>query len=148
MDFETKIRKFVWSIADIKVSFDDNEGSYFDDEEEAINIDLHDLQNDKGFFRHLRTAHKCEWWKNYSPLLWTILHEVGHYYTLNDFDMDDEMDERFALSMVSDDALDMPEVQDRYFNLPTEWAATEWAIQFIKDNPEYCKEFDSDYYFC
>lgn len=136
------IKNFIWSIADVDITFDTEEGSFFDGDTDIININLKELNQDYGFLRHLRDVHKCSFWDKYSPLLWTILHEVGHYYTLDDFDNEAEEDERVALSLVNEDALDNPMVQDRYFNLPSEWGATEWAIQFVKNNTELCKEFD------
>lgn len=142
MSITSAIKNFIWSIADVEVVFDTDEGSYFDGDTDTININLNELNQDYGFMRHLREVHKCNFWDKYSPLLWTILHEVGHYYTLDDYDSEAEEGERIILSLVNEKGLQNPMVQDRYFNLPSEWGATEWAIHFVEDNTELCKEFD------
>lgn len=142
MSIINTIKNFIWSIADVDVIFDTDDGTYYDGDTETININLDELNQDYGFLRHLRVVHKCEFCNKYSPLLWAILHEVGHYYTLDDYDNEEEEDERIALSLLDDDVLHNPMVQDRYFNLPSEWGATEWAIHFVENNAELCKEFD------
>ena len=131
---KTEIRNFIQSIADVKVSFK-KEGYWYDNEKETINVDLSDLE-DMGFMRHLREVHKCKFANEYSLTLWSILHEIGHYYTLDDVEEDDE-DDRVALALTTTAVAHNKKVQNRYFNMPSEWAATEWAIDFIKDNRQY-----------
>lgn len=131
---KTEIRNFIQSIADVKVSFK-KEGYWYDNEKEAINVDLTDF-DDMGFMRHLREVHKCDFVDDYPLALWSILHEIGHYYTLDDVEEDDE-DDRIALTLTTSEIANNKKVQDRYFNMPSEWAATEWAIQFVKDNCQY-----------
>ena len=127
---KTEIRNFIQSIADVKVTFSKS-GWWYDNEREVINVDLTDF-NDMGFMRHLHEVHKCEFAYEYSLTLWSILHEIGHYYTLDD--IEDDEDDRIALMLTTSEIADNEKVQDRYFNMPSEWVATEWAINFIKHN--------------
>ena len=131
---KTEIRNFIQSIADVKITFSKS-GWWYDNEREVINVDLTDF-NDMGFMRHLNEVHKCEFAYEYSLTLWSILHEIGHYYTLDDVEEDDE-DDRIALMLTTSKIANNKKIQDRYFNMPSEWTATEWAIQFIKNNRQY-----------
>lgn len=74
------------------------------------------------------------------PFIISFFHELGHDQTYMDF-TDDEYDE--YLEDV-DRITEMDDGEDKhmaYFSLPFESAATEWAVQYIKDNAEEIKEF-------
>ena len=66
----------------------------------------------------------------------SLLHEVGHYYTIDDFEEDELLnDELIKDDLSNDQQITEKERNFRYFSLPVEYAATEWAINFLKDNP-------------
>ena len=104
--------------SEIKIRFSNN-GSYFDFNSDCIYLDPN--ENDCGF---------------YSLLVWSILHEIGHYYTLDFCDDDSEL--RLFLAFCDGSLI---EIQDAYFNLESEWEATEWAIDFIIEHSKLCKFF-------
>lgn len=84
---------------------------------------------DLGFQRHLREQHLFEKPEQFSIGLWSILHELGHY-----FNPDEEVDEnaKALCAMVSVEvAANSPYIQDMYYNSPDEFAATEWACDWI-----------------
>lgn len=73
----------------------------------------------------------------------SLLHEVGHAYTLGNFsrtalktDMDAKAMLEDALSMKDDD-----ELFSMYFDLEVEKAATAWAVDYYKANTERCEQF-------
>ena len=86
-----------------------------------------------------------EWYKNvtqythigksFNLILWSLLHEYGHYQDTMETYFSEE-DEFFRELMLM-----LPEGTDRvmaYFNLPSEKVATQWAAEFIEDNKEKC----------
>lgn len=139
---KTRIKNFIQSIADVKVTFR-KEGFYYDEPTETVNVDLTDIENDYGFIRNLKEAHKCRFVDRYSHLLWAILHEIGHYYTLEDYIYDEnEAGARLALACLTSEMVEDPNIQDQYYAIPSEWGATEWAIEFARHNRSICEHFD------
>lgn len=66
----------------------------------------------------------------------TILHEIGHYFTRFDYDVDEDYHLRRA-------AVNMSE----YLHIPCEYLATDWAIAWLH-NPEHwaiAKQFEADF---
>jgi hypothetical protein len=60
-----------------------------------------------------------------------LLHEVGHHFTLDDLEEDEE-----EYCMKTKKKLHGESVEDNfiYFDLPDEKLATEWAINYINKN--------------
>ena len=135
------LEKLTYDIApEIVLIFNDNDDGYYEYETDIINIDAFP-KDDMGFLRHLEEVHKCKFAKDFPFVLWTLLHELGHYFTLDDIDTDEDLFTRVLCSIVSKSVADeVPNVQDLYYNIPSEWVATEWAIEFITDNWELCTE--------
>lgn len=122
----------------IKFHFGDD--NYFDADENEIWLNPKDNE-DCGFLRHLKEVHGFEKTMNYPLWMWSVLHEIGHFETL-DFCESDEMTERvICASHSKEEAEQSVELQDLYFNLESEWEATEWAINFIKSHPFLCGAF-------
>lgn len=113
--------------------------------EKIININLNgnEYLDDCGFLRHLYESHKCDFTNEYSIILWAILHEIGHCITQVE-DNDADIEKRLLLQCTND--AHSVEIQDLYFNLSSEYAATEWAIQWITENPQ--KAFFIDLFLC
>jgi hypothetical protein len=76
--------------------------------------------------------------------MWQVLHEIGHYYTLDFIEEDDdEIFERAVCSLIDKDTAENNEkIQDIYFNLEKEWQATEWAISYANKHFKKCKFFN------
>ena len=73
----------------------------------------------------------------------SFLHELGHHETMDDLTNEDERFSRDtkvtinqALESKECDPVVEEAVHSLYFNLPDEAAATAWAIQYIRNNPE------------
>ena len=66
----------------------------------------------------------------------TILHEIGHYFTRFDYDVDEDYRLRRA-------AADMNE----YLHIPCERLATDWAIAWLHDLEHWAiaKQFEADF---
>lgn len=123
--------------------------SYYSTETGEVNICINDPDTlgQEAFLRHIALAHKCHFVNEISPLLWSILHEIGHYFTDDQFS-DDELEadgeyrSLLALGVIPDN-YSHPDasVQEAYFDLDTEWEATEWAINYIRKHPRKCLIF-------
>lgn len=77
----------------------------------------------------------------------TLLHEIGHYKTDDEIGSAlgsycDQDKERISDTILNTDVSEEEEkrLNWQYFNLPDEFAATAWAVNFAKENPEYIKE--------
>ena len=73
------------------------------------------------------------------PFLMSILHEVGHHYTIDDIDTDIELycedeKERIENEMQTADAERTKALEWEYFNLPDEIVATEWAVAYAAEH--------------
>ena len=121
---------------DVKVTNNINKRTTFDFSKNVVNIGYDFDKDEYGFAYHLKNTHKCKFAYNISYQLWAILHELGHYYA--NAGIEDEEQARFVRSvcaMLGDEVVKKDRnIQAMYFNLPSEWAATEWAIDFIRKN--------------
>lgn len=139
---EKAIVNFVKEIdEELSVTFIEGVGYYFETDTNTINIDFTETE-DCGFMRHLNKVHKCRFAYDYPLVLWSILHEIGHYETEWELtETDDEQELRTLLSLTDETCRNDIEIQDMYFNLTAEWLATEWAIEWIKDNRKLAEKF-------
>ena len=58
--------------------------------------------------------------------LWSLMHELGHAETEDEFD-DDEEYEAAAANVISD---------EDYYNIPQEYAATDWAGEYMTEHED------------
>lgn len=135
-----KVRRIVRSIApELRVFFKKGVGSWYDEDIDKINYDSEDVSpdTDGGFLYHLEHSHKCGEVLTVPFSVWTLLHEIGHYFTL-DFVERTEQTEfiKVVCAMFPRGvAQNNPGIAKMYFDLPEEWEATEWAIDFVQTHP-------------
>ena len=100
------------------------------------NFDLIDM----GFLRHMR---ECHYWEpQFGLMIYSLLHELGHYYMQDCVD-EDEMETRAYCALLPFEyVMQRPDIQDLYFNLESEFEATEWAIEYSVNHRKFCKMFD------
>ena len=74
----------------------------------------------------------------------SILHELGHHYTQNMFSEEQWESESAAKDNISDEINDdnYEDQQMKYFDMPTERAATEWAVQIYNANKVAMKHWN------
>lgn len=146
MDALHKLASAIVDEIEPELRVEQSDENSFEYAEDLVRLNLWD-DEDCGFMRHLRTVHGYDN-SAISPMLWTILHEVGHYETADDYD-DDEytegLNEKACLACLSDEEMRTNEVlQDRYFNIVEEWLATEWAIDFVKSHLRKSKKWSRE----
>jgi len=109
------------------------DGCEFEWDTNTIYYNRADDPQDVGFTRHLRAKHCFAEPERYSMRLWSILHELGHYFN------PDEEEDLYAKALCAllpyETATENRIVQDLYYNSPDEFAATEWACAWIKKHP-------------
>jgi hypothetical protein len=142
MDNLTSIVK---SIApEVDVVYEPDSFTCFDHDLEAVVIGNDFQLDDRGFMRHIVETHDFAQAYDYSLAFWSILHELGHYFTGDDGWVDEEEANQYLVcSLVPSEIADDPKIQDLYFNIPSEYEATEWAIDWIKANPELATRFNN-----
>ena len=122
----------------LKIRYDDNEQTCYDCNEECLIIGQDFCSDDCGFMRHLREVHGYSDADQYCLALWTLLHEIGHYYTI-DY-AEDDLWTRAICGLISyEEASKNSELQDIYFNIENEWEATEWAIKWVDSHKRIAK---------
>lgn len=128
----------------VNVICDENDYTCFDHDLKTVIIGG-DLNNDYGFMRHLKYNHNFPEAYDYSIKLWSILHELGHYFEGNDGIIDEEeMTQRAICSLIPNEmAKDNPYIQNLYFNLQSEYDATEWAITWVMKHKRLAKIFNA-----
>lgn len=82
------------------------------------------------FMTNLRTI--CDFADELSPFVWAVLHEVGHHFTQYVYD-DPDFDPLVTAFIKQ---VNTEETFRAYFFLPEEQAATNWAIDFVTNNPD------------
>jgi hypothetical protein len=130
---------FIKSIVpEMKVVFADD-GSSFEWLTNTIYLDIN--ENCDGFMRHLKTKHHVIDYYRINKIIWQILHEIGHYFTLDFVEEDeDEQTERAICTLIDKETAENNEkIQDMYFNLEKEWQATEWAKDYIIKHFTKCR---------
>ena len=89
---------------------------------------------------------RCPMAKGFASVTLSLLHELGHFSSQQDFDGYDrdavlkEMAEKFPIEMIN----------FIYFMLPDEMSATDWAIEWLSD-PEHrktAKKFEKEFFKC
>ena len=118
---------------------DEEYGTEFEWDTNTIYYTKENSLLDLGFMRHLREFHFFETPETYSTELWTILHELGHYFNPDEEEDYDGKDECAFTSI--EEAIKRPDLQNIYYNSPDEFAATEWAIEWINDHPKLAEWF-------
>lgn len=134
---EKEIKKFIADLdEELTIVFSD-ECSYEESTETIYYSDKIDEYYDLGFMRHVIHVHNFLDAQLYGIKLLSLLHEIGHHFTL--YYCEDDSMSRFICQNLSDTEILDPKYQDIYYNIEAEWEATEWAIQFIRENKELCK---------
>lgn len=138
---ELTLMAFVKSIdEELSVTFDTNDGYCYNTLENRININLSQT-DDCGFLRHLKEFHNCPYANEIHLALWSILHEIGHYETENDVEeYDEDYETRIYLMLTDKRVRNNPLIQNKYFNLPAEFMATEWAKEWVDENFSLAKK--------
>ena len=132
------VKYFIYSIDNsVKVRFNEYNGFHYDFGEHYVNVDLMDIASD-GFIEHLKENHRCKFAYAYSTITWFILHEIGHKATEFEVNWYKDFTERFYIALIKNEN----ESTQAYFNLPSEYKATEWAIWFANTHRELVKNFD------
>lgn len=125
-----------------KARLDDDFAFYYFDNAVTFKLNENDFE-DKLF---LEFAEKRFGFTTDCPFILFLLHEVGHKMTeddivgaVNDFCLDERV-------RIADGVNNNPTEEERiklnfeYFGLPDEIMATQWAINYIKDNPKKIKK--------
>ena len=138
MSFTSIIQKFIQENIDeyIEVS-SDCERFECDLEEEVIYIPTKANKEDTDMFMRFIEQEYKEYELN--PIVMGILHEVGHIM-MYDEDLD-KAREIAALRMrlnFNNSELSLEEYNFNYFKIPAELNATNWAIDFYRNNREKC----------
>ena len=92
-------------------------------------------------FKQLAPEIECD------PFLISLLHELGHHETLYEMDDDEELFCRTAKThletelFLTNDKETRKSLHEEYYNLPDESLATQWAIDYIRQNPNKVANF-------
>ena len=115
-----------------------------DFENDTITLNLDGTEPDLGFMRHLREVHKEHHTYEVDERIWAVLHEVGHYMTVDDlcegYEEEEEKPRALCALLTTEEVAASPKLQDLYFNLPSEWEATEWACEVVESDLKKYKE--------
>ena len=137
-DFES-IKKWIHQNIDTEIQVAKSSRFECDTEEEIVYIsNKRWTKLDEYFFEWYREQ------KFYTPINYTlicILHEIGHIMTKDD----DLLEQGYQLNSIYNFMYEMESIDERelnlaYFEIPSEKLATEWGVQYFKDNQKQCKE--------
>ena len=88
---------------------------------------------------------RCPLTKGFATITLTLLHELGHLSSQQDFDGYDRFEELEKIHK-----LPKWERNPAYFKLPDEKAATDWAIEWLQNpnNRKIAKAFEKEFFKC
>ena len=125
----------------VKVVYEPESSTCFDHDMKAVVIGDDFQTDDCGFMRHIVENHGFSQAYDYSINLWSVLHELGHYFTGDDGVISEEEALTYAFCAMIPRS-DNPKIQNIYFNIPAEFNATEWAIDWIVSHPRLAKIYN------
>lgn len=74
------------------------------------------------------------------PFLLGLCHEIGHIKTYSE-ELDDERSVLYYMLQLNFKEENYEDYSRMYFSIPSEFAATEWAVKFYLANKEFCDNF-------
>ena len=75
-----------------------------------------------------------------NPFLIGILHEIGHLMTY-EAELNEQRTIMYALLAYTYNESQYEKYSKAYFEIPAELAATTWAVEYYKNNTEFCEHF-------
>lgn len=106
----------------------------------TINYTLVEEPEEKYFLNHVFSL--APDLKGYNGFLISFLHELGHHYTLDELSEDEVNESLDTKRRINNEYTDgRIDLQEEYFNLPDEVVATNWAIEYIRNNRKKIDEF-------
>lgn len=128
----------------VSLHYEEDSSTCFDHDLKAVIIG-DDFEDDCGFMRHIKYNHNFAQAYDYSINLWSILHELGHYFVGDDGVVSEEEAVQYAFcAMLSKDIVaNNPYLQNVYFDIEAEFKATEWAIDWIVSHPRLAKIYNN-----
>ena len=73
--------------------------------------------------------------------LWSLLHEIGHHETWDILTDSEIIESQIIKKQIQNNEIDSNRKDEIYFYTPDEYAATEWAANYMKENVQEVKEF-------
>ena len=135
--FADEIRSFVHSInPDIKVRISYDE-FYAECSNNLINVCLGRDETEDAIFDDFVQR---RFGISINPFLMGILHEVAHIMTFDE-QIDHERSILYYMLQLNFKEERWKEYSDMYFQIPCEFMATEWAVNYYLTHKEYCENF-------
>ena len=99
-------------------------------------------RGDRCFKKFFRKQYGIDLKTSVELFVMSVLHEIGHYYTYDDvtddiFNYCKDEEERIQAELEINDT---DEIYSRYFYLPDEIVANDWAAAWYKDHPKKFKK--------
>lgn len=139
MTLEKLVEKFIDNDCEV---FLDKEFCYYDDEIISISLS-EDPEVNISWKEYLKKYHHFNLTVE-NVFIMSILHELGHHYTLPYFsdaqwEKEDKMKSKIEEKITKENA---HACRIKYFQMPTEKAATAWAIEYYNANREKMKNWN------
>lgn len=113
----------------------------FDDDNKVLYFGTTHSPDIEEWFAEYLSENGCNWEGIQGPVL-SFLHELGHANTMKEFNMQQLGFCLFTKNLIGQqDDLDEKEASFAYWDVPDEWAANEWAINFINEHIDAVVEF-------
>jgi hypothetical protein len=131
------VKCFINCITEARIrAYIDEEYAYYNDTEIIRYPVTEDNYVNIVWKRYLQKKFKVE---PFSMVVFSFLHEIGHYYTMDNF-TDKEIKQylKFSKNLSEKDVTEKTLIQ--YFDYPFERAATCWAVKYYKKNEKYLKK--------
>lgn len=130
-NFEIKLHKWLKeNNFTCDVQFDDDFG--YDMQKNILYIGMYGYPEVSRWFEQFLYEYGMEYTGIYDPVL-CLLHELGHTRTIYNFSEKELQFFNFMKVMTEDERMENAEVMFQYWEMPDEFAANIWAINFIND---------------
>ena len=140
-NFEKAVRSWLKkNNIDCNICFEDDFGYQIDNN--TIHIGIMEYENVSHWYEQLLYEYGLDYVGILAPVL-AFTHEIGHYMTINNFTKEELLICHLTKQFMNSE--DEHDWFNKYWEVPDEFAANIWAINFINNNIEAVEELCNIY---
>ena len=137
---ETYIREQIYKLIPVPIPIKCGERFIYwnDGINEVVNFTIEDFdpEIDEIFRQYITETYGVDM-KKYD-FIFSLLHEIGHYMTIEQVDI---ISENYLRELIHQTETDLTKIQYAYFNLESERLANDWAYWYFTSCFDECKRF-------
>ena len=136
------VKNFCEEFGNVKVARDSEFAYYYFEDKITYTLNFtHNGEKVKAFKEHIYTTYNIDLDDEKDFFLFSLLHEIGHYMTMDTMEQEDLIVE-VAIRKLLQEKVEMED--NIYFKLPSEVLANDWAADYFMEHYEEVREHFKD----